>query len=150
MRVLFMNLKRSEFTPLLLHVPPDSDLGKLREHVYLLNRLTKLLQKIFPENWQSQLKVISIRNNLVIVEVDSLKLISLVSLKKKEIIKSFKSVDNELNTLDVVLKSSAKNSLSVLQERVISENSAQLLEWVAGISPPGLKDALIKLANHKS
>lgn len=149
---------RKSAPKLVNHVMNEANsLQMLQLRANTLAKLTRAMDSLWPIHFQKQARIANYRDHRLIIEVTNASWLNRLRYEKEFILSSLrKSVLPELSGIDFIInpdldkleKKTALEGLITSTHYKLTIESAQLIENLAKNCTAGLKDSLIKLAQH--
>jgi hypothetical protein len=146
-----MSTIKKKLNPLFDTIDQDSDLGRLKRRAMALIKLSQDISNYLPRSTRSITRVANFSNGDLILETGTNKAKLDIAMQSQELIEKIRQ-----KHIPNIRKIIIQINLDLIQrpitndKRVLSAESAQLLECIAELSPPGLRLALTRLASHKT
>lgn len=115
-----------------------------------LNRLGNDIKSLLPRSARNATRVANYGNGKLVLETATNKARLDIVADKVALIKKIAKHLPKLREIEVKVNSSMVTPPVKPNQRSISVQSADILECVASMTPPGLSQALRKLASHKT
>lgn len=132
--------------------PPDAatSLDSIKKRALVIHGLSENMSYFLPQHVRAVTRVANYSGGTLLIHTGTKKSLLDLEVLKPIILRKLKEVIPELLAIEIIVNPQLAKTPIQLERRTLSSESADIIEWLAGVTPGGLSEALMRLISHKS